>query len=71
MLTDNEQIFLTALKGIDHDSAWGLAISEVIKDPQPAIVRRLIVQLKDQAKDDTGIMLSIIGEPGLRQLQAM
>lgn len=71
MLTDNEKKFLGLLEEINHDSAWGMAISNVVSNPKPDNVRRLITQLKSQANDEPAIMLSIIGEPGLKQLQTL
>lgn len=70
MLTDNEKKFLNILNiAADKDTLWGIAISDVVSDPEPAKVRRLITSLKSQARDCTDVMLSIIGEPGMRQLQ--
>lgn len=69
MLTDNEKKFLGLMSEVNSESIWGLAISQVVCDPKPDNVRRLITQLKSQAQDSEEIMLSIIGEPGLKQLQ--
>ena len=69
MLTDNEKRFLNILEDVSPESIWGLAISNVVKNPEPGNVRRLIVSLKQQANDCGEIMQSIIGEPGMRQLQ--
>lgn len=68
-LTDNEKRFLNILETADKESIWGLAISNVVKNPEPHLVRRLITSLKEQAHDCREVMLSIIGEPGMRQLQ--
>lgn len=69
MLNDNEKQFLNLLEDVSPESIWGLAISGVVKNPEPGDVRRLIVQLKSQAHDCNDVMLSIIGEPGLKCLQ--
>lgn len=71
MLTDNEKKFLGILENADKESIWGLAISNVVKNPEPFLVRRLISQLKSQAHDCKEVMLSIIGEPGIQCLQTL
>lgn len=71
MLTDNEKIFLNLMSEVSSESIWGLAISNVVSNPKPDNVRRLITQLKSQASDNNEVMLSIIGEPGMRQLQTL
>jgi hypothetical protein len=70
-LTDNEKKFLGLMSEVSNESIWGLAISNVVSDPKPDNVRRLITSLKEQAHDCKEVMLSIIGEPGLKQLQAL
>lgn len=67
-LTDNEKKFLGLMTEVSSESIWGLAISQVVCDPKPDNVRRLITQLKSQAEDCNEVMLSIIGEPGMRHL---
>lgn len=69
MLTEKEKQFLNILEATDNDSIWGIAISNVVKNPEPHLVRRLITSLKEQAHDCREVMLSIIGEPGMHQLQ--
>lgn len=71
MLTENEKQFLGILETVDPESIWGLAISNVVKNPEPGIVRRLICELKSQSIDCPVIMMSIIGEPGMKQLNSL
>lgn len=61
MLTANEKKFLNILETVDKESLWGIAIGEVVSDPEPAKVRRLIISLRSQANDDYGVMCSILG----------
>lgn len=71
MLSTKEQSFLTTLKEITHDSIWGIAITNVINDPQAWKVRKLICELKSQASDNSEVMLNILGQPGYSQLQSL
>lgn len=71
MLTDQEKKFLNILETVDPESIWGLAISNVVKNPECGTVRRLICELKSQMNDAPEVMQSIIGEPGMRQLNAL
>lgn len=68
-LTEKEKQFLGLLETVDKESLWGLAINNVVNDPKPTTVRRLICELKSQARDCEAVMLSIIGEPGMKCLQ--
>lgn len=68
-LTEQEKKFLGLMEQVDKQSLWGLAISDVVGNPEPAKVRRLITSLQSQAADCESVMLSIIGESGMRQLQ--
>lgn len=70
-LTENEKRFLNLLEEADKESIWGLAISNVVKNPTVTTVRRLICELKSQANDCGQVMLSILGEPGYNQLMAL
>lgn len=71
MLTDNEKKFLGLLETVSERSPWGISIKEVVKKPEPWKVRKLVAELKSAANDQPEIMQSIIGEPGLRQLQSL
>ena len=71
MLTENEKQFLNILETVTTDTIWGISINEIVKNPEPVTVRRLISELKSQASDCYEIALSIIGEPGMRQLQTL
>lgn len=61
-LTQQEKAFLECLKQVDAESLWGLAISNVVKNPEPTRLRRLVVDLKSQARDCEPVMLSILGQ---------
>lgn len=68
VLNVRERKFLACLKAVNHDSAWGMAIGNVMKDPSVLKLRKLIGELKSQAADDRGIMLDILGETCYDQL---
>lgn len=70
-LTDNEKKFLSILETVSERSPWGLSIKEVVKKPEPWKVRKLVAELKSAANDQPDIMQSIIGEPGMKQLNAL
>jgi len=67
-LNPNEQKFLSCLEAVDHDSIWGIAIQNVMKEPTVPRIRRLIADLKSQAHDSNDIMLDILGKPCYEQL---
>lgn len=67
-LTDNEQKFLSCLEAVSDESIWGMAIKVVMKTPTAARIRGLITDLKSQAKDNSEVMLSILGQPCYEQL---
>ena len=71
MLTEKEKQFIGLMEEVDSETIWGLAISQVVANPKPHLVRRLIVSLKEQANDCYEVMLSIIGEPGMKCLQKL
>lgn len=70
VLNNEERTFFEMIRDIEPDSSiWGLAISNVAKDPEPYKVKELIRQLKSQAADNIQVMKSIIGEPAYFQLK--
>lgn len=60
-LTENENAVLQELSKIENDSLWGIAIKNVVADPQPVRVLRLYYQLKSQACDNPQMMKNILG----------
>lgn len=70
-LNTKEKKFLTLLEGVDKESLWGIAVTNVIANPSVFKVRKLICELKSQAHDCEPVMKSVLGEPGLKQLLAM
>lgn len=67
-LTKKEKQFLTLLEQVDNNSIWGVAITNVLNNPQPWKVRDLICELKSQAYDGADVMKDIIGEEAFNQL---
>lgn len=61
-LSVKEQEFLVCLAAVDPESIWGLAIQNVMKDPEPMKFRRLVCDLKSQAHDNEQVMISILGK---------
>lgn len=61
-LTQQEKEFFKCLQNVDAQSLWGVAISNVVKNPDVPSFRRLVVDLKSQARDSEGVMLDILGE---------
>lgn len=61
-LTRQEKEFFKCLQNVDAQSLWGVAISNVVKNPDVPSFRRLVVDLKSQARDSEGVMLDILGE---------
>jgi hypothetical protein len=71
-ISNEEREFFLSIKDIEPDaSLWGLAISNVVLNPEVATFRRLIVQLKSQANDCPEVMQSIIGEPAYLNLKSI
>lgn len=52
---------LEELKKVDHDSIWGIAVKNVMKENDPVPFRRLISELKSQANDNSDVMKNILG----------
>lgn len=72
VLTQEEKTFFHMIRDIEpHSSLWGLAISNVAKEPEPYKVKELIKQLRSQASDNKDLMKCIIGEPAYFQLQKL
>jgi hypothetical protein len=61
-LTEQEKEFFKCLQQVDVESIWGLAISNVVKNPDIDRFRGLVIDLKSQARDSEGVMLDILGE---------
>lgn len=68
-LNAGEIQFLACLEAVSDDTAWGLAVKQVIKKPTAVKIRQLIADLKSQAADDALIMLSILGNNCYLQLK--
>lgn len=67
-LTQQEKEFFKCLQNVDAESIWGVAISNVVKNPDVDSFRGLVVSLKSQAQDSEGIMLDILGKQCLENL---
>jgi hypothetical protein len=61
-LTEQEKTFFKCLQNVDAESLWGLAISNVVKNPDVDRFRGLVTDLKSQAQDSEGVMLDILGQ---------
>lgn len=61
-LSLSEKEFFQCLQNVDVESVWGLAISNVVKNPDVPIFRRLVCDLKSQANDCENVMQSILGQ---------
>lgn len=61
-LSQQEKEFLKCLQQVDVESLWGLAISNVVSNPDVPRFRRLVTDLKSQANDCSDVMLSILGQ---------
>lgn len=61
-LTEKEKQFFKCLQDVDAESLWGLAISNVVKNPDVDSFRGLVIDLKSQARDSEGVMLDILGQ---------
>lgn len=61
-LTQQEKEFFKCLQNVDTESLWGLAISNVVNNPDVPSFRRLVNDLKSQARDSEGVMLDILGQ---------
>lgn len=61
-LTEQEKQFFKCLQQVDVESLWGVAISNVVKNPDVDSFRGLVVSLKSQAQDSEGVMLDILGK---------
>lgn len=67
-LTKQELSLFESLKEADFNTLWGLAISNVVKNPEPTSIKRLLYDLKSQANDCKEVMQSIVGESCYYQL---
>jgi hypothetical protein len=70
-LNPDEQQFLICLEAVNHESLWGQAIMNVMKEPTVTKIRTLIGDLKSQAGDNESVMLDILGAPCYQQLIAL
>lgn len=61
-LTQQEKEFFRCLQNVDTESLWGLAISNIVKNPDVDSFRGLVSDLKSQAQDSEGVMLDILGQ---------
>ena len=61
-LNEQEKQFFKCLQNVDVQSLWGLAISNVVNNPDVPSFRRLVNDLKSQAQDSEGVMLDILGK---------
>lgn len=67
-LTEQERRFFKCLQQVDPESLWGVAISNVVKNPDVDSFRGLVVDLKSQAFDSERVMLDILGQQCLNNL---
>jgi hypothetical protein len=67
-LTEQERAFFKCLQDVDTESLWGLAISNVVKNPDVDSFRVLVTDLKSQAQDSESTMLDILGKQCLENL---
>jgi len=70
-LSEQERQFFKCLQQVDVESIWGLAISNVVKNPNVDSFRRLVTNLKSQAQDSEGIMLDILGQQCFENLMTL
>jgi hypothetical protein len=70
-LNAGEIQFLACLEAVSDDTAWGLAVRQVMQTPTVTKIRQLIADLKSQAADDALIMLSILGHNCYQQLKTL
>jgi hypothetical protein len=61
-LSQKEKEFFACLQNVDVESLWGLAISNVVKNPDVDRFRGLVMSLKSQANDCAPVMASILGQ---------
>jgi len=61
-ISEKEKQFFECLKKVDVNSVWGVAISNVVNDPDVSRFRRLVCDLKSQAHDSKEIMTNILGQ---------
>lgn len=61
ILSLQEALFFQRLQGVNVDSLWGLAISNVVTNPRVAEVGKLFTDLKSQDDDNDMVMLDILG----------
>lgn len=60
-LTVPEIKALNELKHVDHDSIWGVAIKNTLKQNNPVVFRQLISDLLSQNNDCPPVMQNILG----------
>lgn len=61
-INDQEKKFFQCLEQVKETSLWGLAISNVVKNPDVPRFRRLVCDLKSQAHDNGEVMVAILGQ---------
>ncbi len=61
-LTPPEKQVFEQLRQLQHNSIWGIAISNVCEVPDVTRFRELIKSLKSQYNDNPEVMTSILGE---------
>lgn len=67
-LTEQERQFFKFLQNVDEESLWGVAISNVVKNPDVDSFRGLVIDLKSQASDSETVMFDILGQQCLENL---
>lgn len=69
-MTKGAQI-IKLLKAVDTESVWGTGISLVIQTKDADRVMDLIIDLRDQARDNPRGMKEILGEECFRLIMAI
>jgi hypothetical protein len=62
LISEKEKEFFKCLQQVNAESIWGVAISNVVMNPDVPRFRRLVCDLKSQANDCEDVMLSILGQ---------
>jgi hypothetical protein len=61
-INDQEKKFFQCLQQVRDNSLWGIAIVNVVKNPDVPRFRRLVCDLKSQAHDNSEVMVAILGQ---------
>ncbi|WP_430900545.1 MULTISPECIES: hypothetical protein [unclassified Paraflavitalea] len=70
-LSTEEKAFFNELKGVDKDTVWLPAISNVVMNPTVDRFRLLVSELKEQTDEHEGVMISILGQTAVEKLKLL